>query len=150
MEDNMGTETPEAVRYLVSLAGQRGGWQELALCAQVDPELFFPDKGESSRPAKRVCGACEVRAECLHDALDRGERFGVWGGLSERERRVLERERRALAGRPSPVRCCPAHGVELSGGPVLYHCPSGRLGHGVTAADLAEAAGAAMLRRAAS
>jgi hypothetical protein len=95
-----------------------------------------------------VCAACEVRAECLRQALDRGERFGVWGGLSLRERRVLEREQRAR--QPGPVRRCPAHGAALSGGPVLYHCPAGPLGHGMTAADLAEAAEAAMLRRPAS
>ena len=100
--------------------------------------MFFPDKGESARPAKRVCAGCEVRAECLQEALDRGERFGVWGGLSERERRALAVR---LAGQPARVRSCPVHGGELSGGPVLYHCPAGRLGHGVTAADLAEARG---------
>jgi WhiB family redox-sensing transcriptional regulator len=67
------------------------GWRDLALCAQTDPEAFFPDKGESPKPAKRVCARCEVRAECLQHALDCGERFGIWGGLSERERRSLTR-----------------------------------------------------------
>lgn len=67
-------------------------WQDLALCAETDPEIFFVGKGESPRPAKRVCGACEVRAECLAYALRHDERFGVWGGLSERERRRLKRQ----------------------------------------------------------
>ncbi len=146
----MDTNALQLACYLASVAGRRGDWRDRALCAEVDPELFFPDKGESSRPAKRVCAACEVRAECLQQALDRGERFGVWGGLSERERRALERERPVLARQPSPVRHCPAHGAALSGGPVLYHCPAGPLGHGVTAADLADAAEAAMQRQAAS
>jgi WhiB family redox-sensing transcriptional regulator len=66
-------------------------WQDLALCRQTDPEAFFPDKGESSRPAKRICGRCDVKAECLDYALGRNERFGIWGGLSERERRKLQR-----------------------------------------------------------
>jgi WhiB family transcriptional regulator, redox-sensing transcriptional regulator len=66
-------------------------WQDQALCAEVDPDLHFPEKGESSREAKQVCRGCEVRAECLQAALDRNERFGVWGGLSERERRRLRR-----------------------------------------------------------
>jgi len=122
-------------------AGQDWGWRDEALCAQTDPELFFPEQGESVAAAKRVCAGCEVRAECLQYALDNRERFGVWGGLSERERRELGQQ-------PNPVRRCPAHGERLSGGPVLYHCPAGRLGHSVTAADLQEAEEAAMMRRA--
>lgn len=68
-------------------------WQDRALCAQVDPELFFPEKHETAlaKLAKRVCRACPVRQECLDDALDRGEEFGVWGGLSSQERRRLKR-----------------------------------------------------------
>ncbi|MBV8541945.1 MAG: WhiB family transcriptional regulator [Pseudonocardiales bacterium] len=67
------------------------GWQERALCAQTDPEAFFPEKGGSTREAKRICAGCEVRAECLEYALAFDERFGIWGGLSERERRRLKR-----------------------------------------------------------
>ena len=66
-------------------------WQEQALCAQTDPEAFFPEKGGSTREAKRVCQNCEVRSECLDYALANDERFGIWGGLSERERRKLKR-----------------------------------------------------------
>ena len=67
------------------------GWQDRALCAQTDPDAFFPEKGGSTREAKRVCRSCEVRAECLDYALGNGERFGIWGGMSERERRRLTR-----------------------------------------------------------
>ena len=67
-------------------------WQDNALCAQTDPEAFFPEKGGSTRPAKRTCRGCEVRAACLEYALGHDERFGIWGGLSERERRRLKRE----------------------------------------------------------
>ena len=67
------------------------GWQERALCAQTDPEAFFPEKGGSTREAKKVCVSCEVRVECLDYALENDERFGIWGGLSERERRKLKR-----------------------------------------------------------
>ena len=70
------------------------GWQDQALCAQTDPEAFFPEKGGSTREAKRVCRSCEVRAECLEYALEHDERFGIWGGMSERERRRLKREAR--------------------------------------------------------
>jgi WhiB family redox-sensing transcriptional regulator len=67
-------------------------WQERALCAQTDPEAFFPEKGGSTREAKRVCLSCEVRAECLEYALAKDERFGIWGGLSERERRRVKKQ----------------------------------------------------------
>ncbi len=78
-----------------SLLGLQPGdeqWQELALCAQTDPESFFPEKGGSTREAKRICTGCEVRDACLEYALANDERFGIWGGLSERERRRLKRE----------------------------------------------------------
>jgi len=67
------------------------GWQTDALCAQTDPEAFFPEKGGSTRDAKKVCGGCNVRSQCLEYALANDERFGIWGGLSERERRRLRK-----------------------------------------------------------
>lgn len=66
-------------------------WQADALCAQTDPEAFFPEKGGSTRDAKKVCGSCMVKSECLEYALENDERFGIWGGLSERERRRLRK-----------------------------------------------------------
>src|SRR2546429_7350062 len=66
-------------------------WQERARCREHDPEVFFPEKGGSSREAKRICSECPVRIECLNYALRRDERYGVWGGMSERERRRLKR-----------------------------------------------------------
>jgi WhiB family redox-sensing transcriptional regulator len=71
--------------------GEPPEWQERALCAQTDPEAFFPEKGGSTREAKRICLGCEVRAECLEYALANDERFGIWGGMSERERRRYRR-----------------------------------------------------------
>jgi WhiB family transcriptional regulator, redox-sensing transcriptional regulator len=73
------------------------GWRLDALCAETDPEAFFPEKGGSTREAKRVCSGCAVRAECLEYALESDERFGIWGGLSERERRRVRLARRALS-----------------------------------------------------
>jgi WhiB family transcriptional regulator, redox-sensing transcriptional regulator len=67
-------------------------WTQLAACAGVDPDLHFPEKGESTRGAKLVCSGCEVRAECLTYALERDESWGVWGGLSNLERRRLKRQ----------------------------------------------------------
>ena len=69
-------------------------WRQDALCAETDPEAFFPEKGGSTREAKRVCFGCAVRAECLEFALAGDERFGIWGGLSERERRRVRLQRR--------------------------------------------------------
>lgn len=66
-------------------------WRQLGLCTQTDPEVFFPETGHSNLPAKRVCARCPVRAECLEHALATDQRFGVWGGLSQAERRRLQR-----------------------------------------------------------
>jgi len=66
-------------------------WTTDALCAQVDPDLFYPETGAPNRDAKRVCAGCEVRVECLAYALAHRERHGVWGGTTERERRRLRR-----------------------------------------------------------
>jgi WhiB family redox-sensing transcriptional regulator len=72
--------------------GEESAWQDRALCAQTDPEAFFPEKGGSTREAKKVCQACDVRTDCLQWAVDTDQRFGIWGGLSERERRSLKKQ----------------------------------------------------------
>ena len=74
------------------------GWQQRAACRHADPELFFPERGRAIDQAVDVCASCPVRATCLADALLRGERHGIWGGTSERTRRIL---RRQLLPRPS-------------------------------------------------
>ena len=98
----MSTDTGQFTAISLGIPRQRAdqdipaldqaGWQERALCAQTDPEAFFPEKGGSTREAKRVCLSCEVRVECLEFALENDERFGIWGGLSERERRRVKRQ----------------------------------------------------------
>ena len=76
------------------LIGQvRQGWQLKANCMGVDPELFFPERGTSTREAKEVCRGCVVREDCLDHAIAAGEKFGIWGGMSERERRRVRRSR---------------------------------------------------------
>ena len=77
--------------WSAGLEADAQSWQERALCAETDPEAFFPEKGGSTREAKKICTGCEVKAECLEYALANDERFGIWGGLSERERRRLRR-----------------------------------------------------------
>jgi WhiB family redox-sensing transcriptional regulator len=79
------------VRRVVSDDDAALAWQADSLCAQTDPEAFFPEKGGSTRDAKKICASCEVRVQCLEYALANDERFGIWGGLSERERRKLRK-----------------------------------------------------------
>lgn len=76
------------VRFLPE---QPRDWRDDALCAQVDPELFYPDEGQSPRTPKRVCAGCPVRDECLQWALAQDVRGGIWGGASDRERRRMRR-----------------------------------------------------------
>lgn len=70
------------------------GWRSRALCRGTDPEMFHPGRGEDTTVPKHVCRQCTVRDDCLAEALERNEKFGVWGGKSERERRRLRRQRR--------------------------------------------------------
>jgi WhiB family redox-sensing transcriptional regulator len=86
-----GTQMDGQTTVVADLLGNAPEWQERALCSQTDPEAFFPEKGGSTREAKRICSRCEVKSECLEYALGHDERFGIWGGLSERERRKLKR-----------------------------------------------------------
>ena len=74
-----------------------GDWADRALCAEVDPDIFFVEKGGSTREAKMICRRCEVRAECLEFALEHDDRFGVYGGLSPKERLRLKRSERGRA-----------------------------------------------------
>ena len=74
-----------------------------ALCREVDSgDLFFPEKGDSPRAAKRICANCEVRDECLTWAINHNEAWGIWGGLTALERRKLRRTMPRPAG-PQPI-----------------------------------------------
>ncbi|HOQ22329.1 WhiB family transcriptional regulator [Microbacterium paulum] len=89
--DPVNLGVPGVRRPAATDADSALAWQADALCAQTDPEAFFPEKGGSTRDAKRICTTCDVRDQCLEYALQNDERFGIWGGLSERERRKLKR-----------------------------------------------------------
>lgn len=82
----------------LGLGSDRPDWRAEALCAQVDPDLWFPERGGAVSAAQRICRGCPVRVECLADALVNGERFGIWGGLSEPERRRLVGQGAAVSG----------------------------------------------------
>ena len=72
-------------------------WMVDAGCADADPVVFFADHGRPATEAKAICAGCPVRAECLDFALAGSERFGIWGGLTEKERRVEARRRKQAA-----------------------------------------------------
>jgi WhiB family redox-sensing transcriptional regulator len=74
-------------------------WQDLANCRGADPDLFFPERGASTRTAKSICRECQVRGECLEFAIVSSEKFGIWGMMSERERRKIRKERQIAARR---------------------------------------------------
>ena len=84
---------PAAAEALAALAVEDGPqvWQAEALCATADPDAWFPERGDSVQEAKRICGMCPVRAECLEYALKHDDRFGIYGGFSPQERRQLRR-----------------------------------------------------------
>ena len=73
-------------------------WMADALCAQTDPDAFFPEQGASVTLQKAVCARCDVAAVCLAYALEHDERNGGWGGLSRGERQQLERTEEGRAG----------------------------------------------------
>lgn len=62
-------------------------WSSKSLCAQTDPELFFVDRVSDIRMAQKLCDLCSVKAKCFEEAIKFDQRFGVWGGASEKERR---------------------------------------------------------------
>jgi len=78
------TEQPQDKRPAVDYS-----WQVDASCRGVDAELFFPMTDEEAEASKSICETCPVRLACLAFALERNERFGVWGGLTEKERARL-------------------------------------------------------------
>jgi WhiB family redox-sensing transcriptional regulator len=90
-------------------------WVEQANCKQTDPDAFFPEQGMNAGWAKRVCGECPVQAECLAYALNRPEHHGIWGGLTERERKEVRRELRPPNSPPPPGFCPNGHNLAVTG-----------------------------------
>lgn len=124
--------TPAPVRptrvALGGLLARRQGpaeWRRQANCAGVDPDLFYPERGgskvlqaEQIRQAKAVCASCVVRAQCLASALEHQEAHGIWGGLSERERRRLQTKL------PRVARCSRCGGRYVKRAPGQKFCGS--------------------------
>ncbi|MEI7623808.1 MAG: WhiB family transcriptional regulator [Actinomycetes bacterium] len=104
MPQSIAMTSSQNTSVAADLDGEDKSWQDMANCLGVDPDLFFPERGASTREAKEVCKGCVVRDDCLEYALANGEKFGIWGGMSERERRRIRRQRalaRAAAAAPA-------------------------------------------------
>jgi WhiB family redox-sensing transcriptional regulator len=86
------TDLDDLVRLLAPPPGLDMSWQDQALCAETDPEAFYPGKGQTPEQALAVCDRCEVRTACLEYALAARERYGVWGGTTQDERRTMWNE----------------------------------------------------------
>lgn len=81
------------MELLATLRSDAPDWQGKANCMGTDPDLFFPERGESADKAKEVCRGCVVREDCLEYALANGEKFGIWGGMARNERNRIRRSR---------------------------------------------------------
>ena len=92
-----GYDIPRELVYPQEVPGE---WTADAECKGVDPDLFFPQgKGDNAtiRAAKAICAVCPVADECLDYALRTGQKFGVWGGTSERERKAMRKTMRVAS-----------------------------------------------------
>ena len=67
-------------------------WRKLAVCRDMDINIFFPEEGEGVKNAIKICKECPVRRACLINAITNNEEYGVWAGTSERGRKVMIRQ----------------------------------------------------------
>lgn len=88
--------------YLPALNFEHGDWVERAACRGLPTAMFHPVRGEDPRPAKATCKRCPVAEDCLDFALRNNIRCGIWGGLTEKDRRSHRRARGLLA-RPNQL-----------------------------------------------
>lgn len=72
-----------------TVVAESEAWRKDAVCASVDPEIWFPERGSNGADAKMICATCPVRVECLHDAISNGMTDGIWGGMNPAERRAV-------------------------------------------------------------
>src|SRR5690606_31561529 len=112
-------------KLIEALAVGELSWQDYANCRGADADLFFPARGASTRKSKAICADCQVRQECLEFAIQIGEKFGIWGGMAERRRRKIRRQRQWAARRasgpfPPPLPRPAAIVCEGTGMPVFF------------------------------
>ncbi|PDQ35515.1 MAG: hypothetical protein B5766_05470 [Candidatus Lumbricidophila eiseniae] len=82
----------EPAGTVIPMPKHRKDWRDYAACTDKPAEMFFPGKGQPTKPARQVCASCDVREQCLQWALENDEQFGIWGGTSQQERRRLQRK----------------------------------------------------------
>lgn len=97
MSDTISGTNPNSIGRGTAWSGDGSliapeAWMRDALCAQVEPDLFFADAKDGVEAARAICERCPVTDECLAYALGNGERHGVWGGKDRRERAALRRD----------------------------------------------------------
>lgn len=85
------SDADEFDEFLARVWAPQPSWVQHAACRGMKPSLFYPERGEDSRYAKAVCASCPVATECMEQALENREKFGVWGGLSQMDRRAIRR-----------------------------------------------------------
>ena len=85
-------------------------WADFGRCVGVDPDVFFPRHGQDAAPAKSLCRQCPVRSACLEWALDTNQKHGIWGGMTEGQRRRL---RRPIIAHAEPVEPAPVRHLHL-------------------------------------
>lgn len=78
-------------------------WRIHGNCVGVDPEVFYPERGKPTKQAKEICSKCIVQKHCALEALENNEKHGIWGGLSERERRRIRRQRKEQRSKHDPA-----------------------------------------------
>jgi WhiB family redox-sensing transcriptional regulator len=91
----IGAEKPKRRRRLTS--AETGHWQDDGNCAGANQDIFFPGRGEDFTAGKAVCEKCVVKEKCLEFAFKNGEKFGIWGGMTERERKRIRKQRKDTA-----------------------------------------------------
>jgi WhiB family redox-sensing transcriptional regulator len=121
MTDPQFTALPSQLRWVAPPAPydpRKPAWASEGACLGADPDIFFPHRGADSKPAKAICAGCNVRPQSLDYTLTNAEKHGVWGGLSERERRKLRGERRRQAPRPADPQRQQAQRMAGRGAPI--------------------------------
>lgn len=123
--------SPQPVKRLIAEAQP---WMAEAACSGMDPNLFFPVRGESTEAARAVCETCAVRSDCLNYAVETREALGIWGGTSERQRRKHHvGARSAVARNVEPCGTDAAYARHRRNGETP--CEPCRIAHNVRQAD---------------
>lgn len=119
-------DTSQPIRFIVT----EERWIADAACRGMDPSVFFPNRGDPATGARETCAICPVTTACLDYALRVGEKAGVWGGLSERQRRQLRRElRMGTPARVKPINHGTANGYSQHRNQGTPPCPACRQAH---------------------